>query len=85
MAANDMFEKLHYKEKPLWNDLGEQYGTEYILDYRNKWHEVRFMFRDKTIQISKIFYDDKKMWSFAFDVDLYQAITQKIKELGWIE
>jgi len=85
MNAKEMFGALVYKEKKLWNDLGKQYGVEYILDYGNKWHEVRFMFGDKTVQISKIFYEDKKMWSFAFDVELYQAITQQMKELGWLE
>ena len=85
MKANEIFRKLGFIQHDLWNDKKEQYGTSFHKDFGNKEHEVRFMFKDKTVQCSKIFYDNKMMWSFAVSLELDKAIQEKKKELGWIE
>ena len=85
MNAKEMFEKLGYKISFPYNSHNETYAILYTQDYGNKYHEIRFMLRDKTVQCSKIFYDDKKMWALTLSIDEIKAITQQMKELGWIE
>lgn len=79
-----MFEALGYQVSFPYNSKNENYAILFTEDYGNKYHEIRFMLRDKKVKCSKIFYDDKKMWSLTVDVKLHQAITQQMKELGWI-
>ena len=85
MTAKEMFETLGYKLALPYNSKNENYAYLYIKDYGNKYHEIRFMFRDKIVQCSKIFYDDKKMWSLSIDIETQKAITQQMKELGWLK
>ena len=85
MTAKEMFEKLGYKIGLPYNSKNENYAILFDKDFGNKYHEIRFMLRDKTIQCSKIFYDDKKMWALTISVEEIQAIHQQMKELGWIE
>lgn len=75
MNAKEMFEKLGYR---LTDDSDLDYMT-----YKKGDIEINFIIFEKVYHCSKQLI---LTWvPIKVDVDLYKAITQQMKELGWIE
>ena len=76
-----MFEKLGYVDKSYttkgWVLLEKNYGA-YV-------EEIRIDILTGDYKKSRVFFDDKKMWSANITKEEHQAITQQMKELGWIK
>ena len=79
MKAKEMFEKLGFTKLININN-----GTWYskINDDGNTL-SVRFNHNEKTIQCT--FSTDNESMGLPITFELYKAITQQMKELGWIE
>ena len=81
MNAEEMFRKLGYS-LIRHDDVCVVY-SKVVDDYKNKKHVI---FYDQT-QLYDVFYDDytKGTTQAPVDVSLPLAITQQMKELGWID
>lgn len=92
MTAKEMFEKLGYLMKSKLNEvylsyhkiivtsvngeIFEKHHVGIVFDVNDKWFEVY----QNSNNPSK-----NKTTNKEIDLDLYHAITQQMKELGWIE
>ena len=80
-TADSMFEELGYKDKSHttkgWFLIEKDFGS-YI-------EEIRIDLLTSDYKKSRIFPEDKKMWSGTITIQEHLAIYQKLIELGWIE
>ena len=84
MTAKEMFEKLGY-------ELYTQPNPK-LIEYRDDSHGdgdyafVQFYSMYKEFQVGYFDgYETEEEQPFKISIELYQAITQQMKELGWIE
>lgn len=79
MNAKEMFEKLNYKQV-----VNCDKGITYAEDYYIRVNIVKFNFENKTFILD---YAERFKFNnswFEVNIELFQAITQQMKELGWI-
>ena len=76
MNAKEMFEKLGYKlVEDIWNNN--------LFRYKYIQYELVFDLIEKTYAFIQT--DDDYYGYASVDLDFHQAITQQMKELGWID
>lgn len=85
-TAKEMFEKLGYFLYQKRNCKNEIYAYEYEMESADgsKVYAIRFWLTEKQYTVYKYF-RDRAMWSRNISIGEHQAITQQVKELGWIE
>ncbi|MDY0015794.1 MAG: hypothetical protein RBS13_06250 [Bacteroidales bacterium] len=78
MNAKEMFEKLGYERDEFSRD---------IIAYSKNNFQITFRLNKKDFEASRYFEDDSSIHYFSYYLnhDEFQAITQQMKELGWIE
>ena len=80
-TAHDMFKELGYEDKSYttkgWFLIEKDFGS-YI-------EEIRIDILTGDYKKSRIFPEDKMMWSGTLTKEEHLAIHQKLIELGWIE
>lgn len=78
ITAQEMFEKLGYSL-----EIYHYLGKSYLLKYSKGIISIAFDLEEKEYSVSEYTYKDNEWYSIASE--LHQAITQQMKELGWIE
>ncbi|MFA5433606.1 MAG: hypothetical protein WC319_12155 [Candidatus Paceibacterota bacterium] len=78
MTAKEMFEALGYKETTTNYSQGISFCNPYQGGIIGKWQGVHFNHHKK-------YYSFIGTESHIASIELHKAITQQMKELGWIE
>lgn len=76
MTANEMFEKLGYEERD---------GYEDRIVYRSTDGSILIVFELSIKEFNIAAYANWNWVAKNISIEEYQAITQQLKELGWIE
>lgn len=83
MTAKEMFEKLGYEEFEndksfiQYRDDSHGDGDYAFVRFNHMWKEYETGYYDG--------YETKNEETYTVSIELHQAITQQMKELGWIE
>jgi len=88
MTAKEMFENLGYHEYTIYEKTDKRFGYQKIVSYYPEViRNIHFNKRNKTINIfGRHITDSLSVWENEWlTIEEYQAITQQMKELGWIE
>ena len=78
MTAKEMFETLGYKYSTK-TDYGSLVYRQY--DFNTELGLKVTFFKDKSFEVESL----NRHFDCAISLDLYRAITQQMKELGWLE
>ena len=75
MTAKEMFEALGYKETM---------NNKNLIEYKNDRSETYVSFNRMWETYEAGFYDGYEVLPFDVSIEEHEAITKKMKELGWI-
>jgi hypothetical protein len=88
MTAKEMFEALGFKRNLVHSDTKEILATMYVKEYdKNDEVIICFVNKSKTYRVENVDgrENHENIYATSVGIETHQAITQQMKELGWIE
>ena len=88
MTAKEMFEQLGYERRLIHSDTKKVLATMYVKEYdKNDEVIICFVNNSKTYRVENVEgrKNHENIYATSVDIETHQAITQQMKELGWIE
>lgn len=88
MTAKEMFEKLGFKRRIIHSDTKNVLATMYVKKYdENDEVIICFAYNSKTYRVENVEgrKNHENIYATSVNIETHKAITQQMKELGWIE